>query len=70
MNRSNTGANRDTGRMIEDILLLSAAYAAAAFFTGTGSDLRRLWGMTGLAALCAAVIYGGLPPCEIAPLAR
>ena len=59
MNRSNTGANRDTGRMIEDILLLSAAYAAAAFFTGTGSDLRRLWGMTGLAAVFILIYVMG-----------
>ena len=51
MNRSNTGANRDTEQIVRDALLLLAAYTAAVLFTGREWELRTFLGMTGLAAV-------------------
>lgn len=59
MNRSNTGANKDTAHMIEDVLLLLTAYGAAVLFAGIWKDLRTLRGMTGLTAVFILIYVMG-----------
>lgn len=51
MNRSNTGANKDTAHIVRDALALLAAYGAAVLFTGREWNLRTFFGMTGLVAV-------------------
>lgn len=51
MNRSNTGANKDTAHIVKDVLLLLAAYAVAVLTMGKEWDLRTFVGMSGLVAV-------------------
>lgn len=51
MNRSNTGANKDTAQILGDVLLLVAAYPAAMAFTGSRPEFGNLWGMSALVAV-------------------
>ena len=51
MNRSNTGANKDTAHIVRDALALLASYGVAVLFTGKEWDLRTFLGMTGLTAV-------------------
>ena len=51
MNRSNTGANKDTAQILGDVLLLVAAYPAAMAFTGSRPEFGDLWGMSALVAV-------------------
>lgn len=48
MNRSNTGANKDTEHIAKDVLLLLAAYAVAVFTMGKEWNLRTFAGISGL----------------------
>lgn len=48
MNRSNTGANKDTTHILEDVLLLLAAYAVDLLFLGQEMEHRTVRGTTGL----------------------
>ena len=51
MNRSNTGANKDTAQIAGDTLALLAAYGVAVLFTGKEWEPRTFFGMTGLVAV-------------------